>query len=62
MLRSENRPLDDRIRQNIADVRAGLQEEGYVSKDGTIESITTLRRARSTLSSSPGHWCATKST
>ena len=24
MLRSENRPLDDRIRQNIADVRAGL--------------------------------------
>ena len=30
MLRSEHRPLDDRIRQNIADVRAGLQEEGYV--------------------------------
>jgi putative ABC transport system substrate-binding protein len=29
MLRSENRPLDDRIRQNIADVRAGLQDEGY---------------------------------
>ena len=29
MLRSENRPLDDRIKQNIADVRAGLQEEGY---------------------------------
>jgi putative ABC transport system substrate-binding protein len=29
MLRSESRPLDDRIRQNIADVRAGLQEEGY---------------------------------
>jgi putative ABC transport system substrate-binding protein len=29
MLRSENRPLDDRIRQNIADVRAGLQDDGY---------------------------------
>jgi len=29
MLRSETRPLDDRIRQNIADVRAGLQDEGY---------------------------------
>jgi ABC-type uncharacterized transport system substrate-binding protein len=29
MLRSENRPLDDRIKQNIADVRAGLQDEGY---------------------------------
>ena len=29
MLRSENRPLDDRIRQNIADVHAGLQDEGY---------------------------------
>ena len=29
MLRSENRPLDDRIRQNIADVRAGLLDEGY---------------------------------
>ena len=30
MLRSDHRPLDDRITQNIADVRAGLQEEGYV--------------------------------
>ena len=29
MLRSETRPLDDRISQNIADVRTGLQEEGY---------------------------------
>ncbi len=29
MLRSENRPLDDRLRQNIAALRAGLQEEGY---------------------------------
>jgi putative tryptophan/tyrosine transport system substrate-binding protein len=29
MLRSENRPFDDRIRQNIADLRAGLQDEGY---------------------------------
>jgi ABC-type uncharacterized transport system substrate-binding protein len=29
MLRSETRPLDDRIRQNIADLRIGLQEEGY---------------------------------
>src|SRR5258706_15172442 len=29
MLRSENRPLDDRIRQNIADVRAGLQDEDH---------------------------------
>jgi putative tryptophan/tyrosine transport system substrate-binding protein len=29
MLRSEARPLDDRISQNIADVRTGLQEEGY---------------------------------
>lgn len=29
MLRSENRPLDDRIRQNITDLRAGLQDEGY---------------------------------
>jgi ABC-type uncharacterized transport system substrate-binding protein len=29
MLRSEHRPLDDRIRQNIADLRAGLQDEGY---------------------------------
>jgi putative tryptophan/tyrosine transport system substrate-binding protein len=29
MLRSEQRPLDDRIRQNIADVRAGLHDEGY---------------------------------
>ena len=30
MLRPEHRPLDDRVRQNIADVRAGLQDEGYV--------------------------------
>ncbi|HEX4840852.1 MAG TPA: ABC transporter substrate-binding protein [bacterium] len=30
MLRSEHRLLDDRIRQNVADVRAGLQDEGYV--------------------------------
>ena len=30
MLRSENRPLDDRLRQNIAALRAGLQDEGYV--------------------------------
>ena len=30
MLRSETRPLDDQIRQNIAAVRAGLQDEGYV--------------------------------
>jgi putative ABC transport system substrate-binding protein len=29
MVRSETRPLDDRISQNIADVRTGLQEEGY---------------------------------
>jgi ABC-type uncharacterized transport system substrate-binding protein len=29
MLRSETRPLDDRIRQNIADVRAGLLDEGF---------------------------------
>jgi putative tryptophan/tyrosine transport system substrate-binding protein len=29
MLRSENRPLDDRIRQNIAALHAGLQDEGY---------------------------------
>jgi putative tryptophan/tyrosine transport system substrate-binding protein len=29
MFRSEHRPLDDRVRQNIADVRAGLQDEGY---------------------------------
>ena len=29
MLRSENRPLDDRLRQNIAALRAGLQDEGY---------------------------------
>jgi len=29
MLRSEHRALDDRIRQNIANLRAGLQEEGY---------------------------------
>jgi len=29
MLRSETRPLDDRISQNIANVRTGLQEEGY---------------------------------
>jgi len=61
MLRSENRPLDDRIRQNLADVRAGLQDEGY-AEGQTIESITTLRRARSTLSSSRGRWCATRST
>jgi putative ABC transport system substrate-binding protein len=32
ILRSENRPLDDRIRQNIADVRAGLQDEGYAER------------------------------
>jgi putative ABC transport system substrate-binding protein len=30
MLRSEHRHLDDRISQNIADLRTGLQEEGYV--------------------------------
>lgn len=30
MLRSETRPLDERIERNIADVRAGLQDEGYV--------------------------------
>ena len=29
MLRSENRPLDDRIRRNIVALRAGLQDEGY---------------------------------
>jgi len=29
MLRSETRPLDDRLRQNIAALRAGLQDEGY---------------------------------
>ena len=29
MLRSESRPLDDRLRQNIAAFRAGLQDEGY---------------------------------
>ena len=29
MLRSENRPLDDRLRQNIAALRDGLQDEGY---------------------------------
>ena len=30
MVRSESRPIDDRIRQNIAALRAGLQDEGYV--------------------------------
>jgi putative tryptophan/tyrosine transport system substrate-binding protein len=30
MLRSEHRRLDDRIRQNVADLRVGLREEGYV--------------------------------
>jgi len=30
MLRSEHRRFDDRIRQNIADIRTGLQDEGYV--------------------------------
>jgi putative ABC transport system substrate-binding protein len=29
MLRSESRPIDDRIKQNIAALRAGLQDEGY---------------------------------
>ena len=29
MLRSEHRPLDDRTRQNIAALRAGLQDGGY---------------------------------
>lgn len=29
MLRSETRPLDDRIKQNIAALRTGLQDEGY---------------------------------
>ena len=29
MLRSEHRRLDDRIKQNIADVRTGLHDEGY---------------------------------
>jgi putative ABC transport system substrate-binding protein len=29
MLRSDHRPLDDRLRQNIAALRAGLQDEGY---------------------------------
>jgi putative ABC transport system substrate-binding protein len=30
MLRSESRPLDARLRQNLAALRAGLQDEGYV--------------------------------
>jgi putative ABC transport system substrate-binding protein len=30
MLRSENRPIDDRLRQNFAALRAGLRDEGYV--------------------------------
>ena len=30
MVRSESRAIDDRIRQNIAALRAGLQDEGYV--------------------------------
>ena len=30
MLRSEHRPLDERLRQNIAALRAGLQDEGHV--------------------------------
>jgi putative ABC transport system substrate-binding protein len=30
MLRSESRPLDARLRQNLAALRVGLQEEGYV--------------------------------
>ncbi len=29
MLRSESRPLDDRLRRNIAALRAGLEDEGY---------------------------------
>ena len=29
ILRSEDRPLDDRLRQNFAALRAGLQDEGY---------------------------------
>ena len=29
VLRSEDRPLDDRLRQNLAALRAGLQDEGY---------------------------------
>ena len=32
MLRSERRRLDDRIRQNTADVRTGLHDEGYVER------------------------------
>ena len=30
LLRSEKRPIDDRLRQNFAALRAGLQDEGYV--------------------------------
>jgi hypothetical protein len=30
MLRSESRPIDERIRQNLAALRAGLQDGGYV--------------------------------
>jgi hypothetical protein len=30
MLRSKSRPIDDRLRNNIAALRAGLQDEGYV--------------------------------
>jgi putative ABC transport system substrate-binding protein len=30
MLRSESRPLDDRLRQNFAALRTGLRDEGYV--------------------------------
>jgi hypothetical protein len=61
MLRSEHRRLDDRIKQNIADVRTGLQDEGY-AKANTIESITTLRRTRLILSSSRRAWWAKRST
>jgi putative ABC transport system substrate-binding protein len=37
MLRSENRPLDDRLRQNIAALRAGLQDEGYAEGQYRID-------------------------
>jgi len=46
MLRSENRPLDDRIRQNIADVRAGLQDEGYADYYSPASEVDVVKLAR----------------
>ena len=43
MLRSETRPLDDRIKRNIADVRAGLQDAiAHVAIEAARKATKTI--------------------